>query len=160
MPEELDYKALGQRIKKYRLQKHYTQEKLAELANCAISSVSHAERGTSQPSLQLLVRFCNILDITVDQLLCDSLPIAQNTLEKDISELLKWMFSTGIENHKGYYCCNKENITGKQVATGGNSSGCSSHIASSPYLSRIRLHKSSHPACISSDVCCGKSISG
>ena len=27
MPEELDYKALGQRIKKYRMQKHYTQEK-------------------------------------------------------------------------------------------------------------------------------------
>lgn len=88
MTEELDYKALGQRIKKYRLQKHYTQEKLAELANCAVSSVSHAERGTSQPSLPLLVRFCNILDITVDQFLCDSLPIAQNTLEKDIAELL------------------------------------------------------------------------
>lgn len=88
MQEELNYKALGQRIKKYRLQKHYTQEKLAESANCAVSSVSHAERGTSQPSLQLLVRFCNILDITVDQLLCDSLPIAQTTLEKDIAELL------------------------------------------------------------------------
>lgn len=88
MSEELDYKALGKRLKKYRQQKHYTQEKLAELANCAVSSVSHAERGTSQPSLQLLIRFCNILDITVNQLLCDSPPIAQNTLEKDISDLL------------------------------------------------------------------------
>lgn len=88
MSKELDYKALGNRLKKYRQQKHYTQENLAELANCAVSSVSHAERGTSQPSLQLLVRFCNILDITVDQLLCDSLPIASTTLEKDISELL------------------------------------------------------------------------
>lgn len=88
MPEELDYKALGKRLKKYRQQKHYTQEKLAELANCAVSSVSHAERGTSQPSLQLLIRFCNILDITVDQLLCDSLPIAGSTLENDIAELL------------------------------------------------------------------------
>lgn len=52
MPEELDYKALGQRIKKYRMQKHYTQEKLAELANCAVSSVSHAELGTSQEQLK------------------------------------------------------------------------------------------------------------
>ena len=100
MPEELDYKALGQRIKKYRMQKHYTQEKLAELANCAVSSVSHAERGTSQPSLQLLVRFCNILDITVDQLLCDSLPIAQNTLEKDVAELLN---SRTLKNSVDWY---------------------------------------------------------
>lgn len=88
MQEDLDYKALGERIKKYRIRKHYTQEKLAELADCAVSSVSHAERGTSQPSLPLLIRFCNILDITVDQLLCDSLPIARNSLEKDIEELL------------------------------------------------------------------------
>ena len=88
MSGEVDYKALGERLKKYRRQKHYTQEQLAELANCAVSSVSHAERGTSQPSLQLLVRFCNLLDITVDQLLCDSLPIASGALEKDIAELL------------------------------------------------------------------------
>lgn len=88
MSDELDYKALGKRLKKYRQRKHYTQENLAELANCSVSSVSHAERGTSQPSLQLLVRFCNILNITVDQLLCDSLPIASDMLEKDISDLL------------------------------------------------------------------------
>lgn len=89
MEEILDYKALGMRIKKYRQQKHYTQEKLAELANCAVSSVSHAERGTSQPSLPLLIRFCNILDITVDQLLCDSLPTANLALQQDISDLLE-----------------------------------------------------------------------
>lgn len=88
MEEILDYKALGKRIKKYRQKKHYTQEQLAEFANCAVSSVSHAERGTSQPSLPLLIRFCNILDITVDQLLCDSLPIAECTLQQDIGELL------------------------------------------------------------------------
>lgn len=88
MAEELDYKALGMRLKYYRQQKHYTQEKLAELSGCAVSSVSHAERGTSQTSLPLLIRFCNVLGVTVDQLLCDSLPIASSTLEEDIAALL------------------------------------------------------------------------
>ncbi len=89
MSDELVYEALGKRLKKYRQQKCLTQENLAERAGCAVSSVSHAERGTSQPSLQLLIRFCNILEITVDQLLCDSLPIVSSALEADIAELLQ-----------------------------------------------------------------------
>lgn len=45
MSDELDYEALGKRLKKYRQQKCLTLENLAERAGCAVSSVSHAERG-------------------------------------------------------------------------------------------------------------------
>ena len=85
---ELDYTKLGQRIKKYRLQNHLTQEQLAEIIDVATSNISHIERATTQVSLPSLVRIANALNVTLDQLICDSLPIAKVYLEKDIAELL------------------------------------------------------------------------
>ncbi len=87
---ELDYKKLGKRIKECRLKKHFTQEKLAELVNAAASNISHIERATTQVSLPSLVKIANALDVTLDQLVCDSsIPVAEFYLEKDISQLLQ-----------------------------------------------------------------------
>ena len=54
----------------------------------ATSTIAHAESGTSKPSLPLLVKIARELGVSIDQLLCDSLPIAQTYLEKDIADLL------------------------------------------------------------------------
>lgn len=88
MTNDIDYKQLGQQIKKYRQKARLTQEQLADKIDVAISTVAHAEMGTSKPSLPLLIKIANALDTSLDQLLCDSLPIAENYLEKDIAELL------------------------------------------------------------------------
>lgn len=87
---ELDYKKLGKRIKEQRLKKHLTQEKLGEIVDVATSNISHIERATTQVSLSSLVKISNALDVTLDQLICDSLnPIAEIYVEQDISNLLQ-----------------------------------------------------------------------
>ena len=88
MTGELDYLQLGLRIKKHRAKAHLTQEQLAEKVDVATSTIAHAERGSSKPSLPLLIKLSNVLGISIEQLICDSLPIAENYLEKDIAELL------------------------------------------------------------------------
>ena len=90
MDIELDYKALGKRIKEQRLKMHLTQERLGETINVATSNISHIERATTQVSLPSLVKIANALNTTLDQLVCDSLnSVADIYVEQDISNLLE-----------------------------------------------------------------------
>ena len=88
MINDIDYCQLGKRIKRYRLKAHLTQERLAEKADVATSTIAHAENGTSKPSLALLLNIANTLNITLDQLVCDSLTVIDTYIEKDIADLL------------------------------------------------------------------------
>lgn len=88
MTNDIDYIQLGKRLKRYRQKAHLTQEMLADKIDVATSTIAHAENGTSKPSLPLILKVANALNVTVDQLLCDSLPVAETYLEKDIADLL------------------------------------------------------------------------
>lgn len=87
---ELNYAELGQRIRRYRQFAHMTQEQLAEKIDMATSNISHIERATTQVSLQSLVKIANALNVSLDQLVCDSLlAVSSSYLDKDLAELLK-----------------------------------------------------------------------
>lgn len=88
MTNDIDYSQLGKRIKRYRQKAHLTQEQLADKMDVATSTIAHAESGTSKPSLPLLLKAANVLNVTLDQLVCDSLPIIDSYIEKDIGDLL------------------------------------------------------------------------
>ena len=88
MTNDIDYSQLGKRIKRYRQKAHLTQEQLAERIDVATSTIAHAENGTSKPSLPLLLKVANALNVTLDQLVCDSLPVINTYIEKDIADLL------------------------------------------------------------------------
>ena len=88
MTNDVNYDQLAQRIKHYRQKAHKTQEQLAAQIDVATSTVAHAENGPSKPSLPLLIKLANALGVTLDQLVCDSLPVAESYLEKDIADLL------------------------------------------------------------------------
>ena len=76
------------RIKRHRLKAHLPQEQLAEKIDVATSTIAHAENGTSKPSLPLLLKSANALNVTLDQLVCDSLPVIDTYIEKDIADLI------------------------------------------------------------------------
>jgi transcriptional regulator with XRE-family HTH domain len=59
----IDYNAIGQRIKKVRKQKRFTQEKLAEILEISTVYISQVENGKTKLSLEMLVRIANLLDI-------------------------------------------------------------------------------------------------
>ena len=88
MTNDINYTQLGKRIKDYRLKAKLTQEALAEQIDVATSTIAHAESGTNKPSLPLLIKIANALKVTVDQLLCDNLPVVDVYVEKDIAEVL------------------------------------------------------------------------
>lgn len=64
----MNYIALGKEIRDLRRKRGLTQEQLAELADLSTPYVSHLERGTKNPSLAVLVRLADCLQVTVDRL--------------------------------------------------------------------------------------------
>ena len=86
---QFDEQGFGRRLRQFRVKNHLTQEALAERIDTATSSVSHLENGTHMPSLRTLIKLCNVLNIGVDDLLADSLPVKSAHLDSDIAELLE-----------------------------------------------------------------------
>lgn len=52
----MDYIAFGRELRKLRQRRGLTQEKLAELVDLSVPYISHLERGTKKPSLEVLTR--------------------------------------------------------------------------------------------------------
>lgn len=87
--DTVDYKALGKRIREYRLKNELTQESLAALAEVGVSHISNLETGNGVPSLPSLVSIANALHVTTDALLCDSLAEAKSVYEHQSLKLLQ-----------------------------------------------------------------------
>ena len=85
---ELDYKAIGKRIKIARIKADLTQERLAEMVEISPTHVSNIETGTTRVSLTAIVSLANALSVTVDDLLCDSVVKSKVQFEKDIAGIL------------------------------------------------------------------------
>jgi transcriptional regulator with XRE-family HTH domain len=87
---ELNYAGIGKRIRKFRLEKGYTQEMLA--ANSGISTVhiSHIEGGHTKAGLPKIVSIANALKVSVDMLLQDSLihipHVSVSEIERTLSD--------------------------------------------------------------------------
>lgn len=84
----IDYKAIGIRVRRFRTQRGLTQQKLAELSGQEPSNISHIERGATKLGLPTIVNIANALGITVDDLLCDSLPQSRIPFDREIHALL------------------------------------------------------------------------
>ena len=86
---ELDYKAIGKRIKIVRINADLTQEALSEKVDLSPSHMSNIETGTTKMSLTTVVNIANALGVTVDDLLCDNLVCAEVQMERDIQNAVK-----------------------------------------------------------------------
>ena len=85
---ELDYKAIGKRIKIARIKADLTQERLAEMVEISPTHMSNIETGTTRVSLTAIVSLANALSVMVDDLLCDSVVKCKVQFEKDIAGIL------------------------------------------------------------------------
>lgn len=80
----VDKKLLGIRIKQTRIAKDFTQLDLAEEINISANFLGDIERGLKKPSLDTLVNIANILNVSVDSLITDSLKL---TMEEDFNNM-------------------------------------------------------------------------
>ena len=85
---KLNYQEIGTRIRRRRMERGWTQAQLAEYTGQEPSNISHIERAATKLGLPTLVSIANALEVSADDLLCDSLVKARPTFEREIAELL------------------------------------------------------------------------
>ena len=86
---ELDYKAIGKRIKIARIKKNLTQETVADRIGVTPQHVSNIETGNTSVSLTTLVAIANTLTVSVDELLCDTVLASKPVFEKEARQILE-----------------------------------------------------------------------
>lgn len=87
MNKNVDYVALGKRIKEKRIQSHLTQEQLGEMCDLSTAHIGHIERGTRIPSVDVLFQISQILNVSIDYLIFDS--VSNNNILSNIDSMLK-----------------------------------------------------------------------
>ena len=68
-----DPEALGARIRRIRQEYGLQQKEMADSIGISLSYYGHIERGTRNPSMEILIRIANRLSVGTDMLLRDSL---------------------------------------------------------------------------------------
>lgn len=84
----LDYKIIGERLKKARLEKKITQEQLAEQIDVSVAFLSRVERGSSHINLKRLTQICNILGISEGSILNGASEDSNEYLDADFKNIL------------------------------------------------------------------------
>lgn len=87
MAVELDYKAIGKRVKIARIRKDYTQDMLAELTSLSNPHISNIENGGTRLSLKTLINVANVLEVSPNDLLCDNVDVGKSGFVNEIVAL-------------------------------------------------------------------------
>ncbi len=87
--KDIDYAALGKRIKKARKRLGWTQADLAQKVQIATTNMSSIECARKKISLGRIVQIANTLGIGVDELLCDSLTTREGLYGKKVDTMFK-----------------------------------------------------------------------
>ncbi len=85
----LDYKLMGERLRKARIKKGYTQEKLAEILKVSVAYVSRIETGKTHISLKRLNEVCILLDTTEAHILNGASNNSNLYLNNEFNSILK-----------------------------------------------------------------------
>ena len=85
----IDYKSIGERIRKLRKKRKMTQEQLRSVIDISSTHMSHIENGSTMLSLPVLIDIANALGTTVDYLLSDSVSSSAHVFRSEIEEILK-----------------------------------------------------------------------
>ena len=66
------------RLRKTRMERHMTQQRLADAVGLALRSYQCYEQGTREPPLDVLVRLADVLEVPTDYLLCRDLSLLKS----------------------------------------------------------------------------------
>ena len=69
---------IGNNLQQIRKSNGYTQEKLAESIDVSVRYISDIEQDRSKPSYEILVRICNLFQVTLDQIFSEYLKTKEN----------------------------------------------------------------------------------
>jgi len=86
---EIDFDAIGQKLRAERERVGKTQEQVAEVIGITSAFVGHIERAERSMSLDTLIKFCNYYHVTIDYLLADTLPPEDDTVLTQVSDIIR-----------------------------------------------------------------------
>ena len=86
---DIDYKAIGLRIKTARTRKGLTQGNIAQLTGLSTPHISNIETGNTKLGLPTIIHLANVLDVSVDELLCDNIHRSEQIYSHELSDLLQ-----------------------------------------------------------------------
>jgi len=78
----------AKKLKNLRKFKKLTQEKLAEMVDMDIRQIARLEAGESLPSITTVLKFCDVFEVTPNDLLWYDKQIKDNALKSDIHDIL------------------------------------------------------------------------
>lgn len=84
----MDVVDFGKRVKQKRIERNLTQEELAEKTDLSVGYIGMIERGKRLPSLDTFVIIADELNVTADELLCNSVKRAYQTRLQKYEEKL------------------------------------------------------------------------
>jgi len=79
---------LGQRIREQRKEKGWTIEQFAERVELSANYVGDLERGVKIPKLETFIRIVEVLGVSADVLIRDSVPSASHVADDELSKKL------------------------------------------------------------------------
>lgn len=96
--KELDYKKIGERLRKLRKYIGLTQEQVADILNLGRDAILRIEKGERKIDLQELMNFSKLYNVTIDEITMDEQTINTNEIvlarafkklsEKDKKEII------------------------------------------------------------------------
>ena len=85
---KIDYKVIGSRVKRQRMEKGMTQQELAERLDVSNAYLSRIERGSAKASLEMIFKISSTLEIPVCLILSGVDVQASDYLSNEIYELI------------------------------------------------------------------------
>lgn len=88
MKNDLNYAAIGMRVRAARKKKGMTQEELAGITELTVPYISNIENNHTKLSLVTIASIANALDTTVDALMYDNMHVLTSQYDADLKELV------------------------------------------------------------------------
>jgi transcriptional regulator with XRE-family HTH domain len=85
---EIDYAAIGKKIREERKSKKLSQQALAKLVNVGTTHISHIESGSTIPSLKTFIAIIVSLDASADVVLSRNLNNSKHVLNEELASIL------------------------------------------------------------------------
>lgn len=85
----MDKSTLGNRLRLLRVQKGYSQQALAEMAQLGNVYLGEIERGIKMPSLNSFIRIVEALDASADSILRDELSAGDTFIYDELTQKLR-----------------------------------------------------------------------
>lgn len=86
---DVDYKLIGNKIRRARKKHEKSQEWLAEKIGVTTPTISHIETGSTKVTLDNLLAIANLFKMTADEFVIDSLKYPKVVYRDDLQEIME-----------------------------------------------------------------------